>query len=72
MSGRATFGGSAGGGKSSSNLKFHRQEPSFLRKMKEQVGYREHKHQLQDKVSVYNDVFLGRHVIITLLLSVFR
>lgn len=40
MSGRKTFGGSAGGGKKGSNLQFQRHEPSFLKKLKEQVGYK--------------------------------
>jgi len=54
MSGRRGHGGSAGGGKRGSGLKFVRQEPAFLRRMKEEVGYREHSAQLRDKVSANN------------------
>ena len=35
-------GGTAGGSKKASNISFHRpSEPSFIRKIKEQVGYKE-------------------------------
>ena len=36
MSGRASYGGSAGGGKRSSAVTFQKPEPSFIRKMKQQ------------------------------------
>ena len=45
------FGGSAGGGKSSSGLKFQRQEPKFLREIKQQVGYKDSKEDLRNKVT---------------------
>eukprot|EP00095_Tigriopus_kingsejongensis_P000324 maker-scaffold292_size219010-snap-gene-1.42 protein:Tk00324 transcript:maker-scaffold292_size219010-snap-gene-1.42-mRNA-1 annotation:"kiaa1143 homolog" len=47
MSGRKR-GGSAGGGKSG-GLQYTKNEPSFIRKMKAQVGYRDTQSQLADK-----------------------
>ncbi len=49
MSGRRPLGGSAGGGKRGSSVTFVRQEPSFLRRMKEAVGYREPEQDLEAK-----------------------
>ena len=45
-------GGSAGGGKRG-GVQFARpQEPSFLRKLKEQVGYKDPKEDLNAKVTI--------------------
>ena len=49
MSGRRSHGGSAGGGKRGSGVQYQRNEPSFLRKLKEQIGYREAVPTLDDK-----------------------
>ncbi len=48
MSGRS-FGGSAGGGKKGSGVKFVRQEPAFLKRMKAAAGYKEPEEDLEAK-----------------------
>lgn|ERR1711934_462247 len=44
-----SHGGSAGGGKKSSSVTFTKPEPSFIRKMKQQMGFREDTQKLADK-----------------------
>ncbi|TRY61662.1 hypothetical protein TCAL_04394 [Tigriopus californicus] len=49
MSGRK-FGGGAGGSKATSNLQYTKNEPSFLKKLKAQVGYKDESANLEDKI----------------------
>lgn len=44
------FGGSAGGSKASSGLQFQKQEPKFLRELKQKVGYKDTKSDIRNKV----------------------
>ena len=55
------FGGSVGGGKGGpgGGLKFQRPEPSFIQKIKAQVGYKDTEASLQDKVKVTNILSRG-------------
>lgn len=52
MSGRRTFGGTAGGGRGGpkGNLRFQKNEPKFLRELKAQLGYKEAVPDISDKV----------------------
>eukprot|EP00094_Tigriopus_californicus_P004562 TCALIF_04394-PA protein Name:"Similar to Uncharacterized protein KIAA1143 homolog (Rattus norvegicus)" AED:0.14 eAED:0.14 QI:0/0/0/1/1/1/3/0/171 len=52
MSGRK-FGGGAGGSKATSNLQYTKNEPSFLKKLKAQVGYKDESANLEDKTCSY-------------------
>ncbi len=52
---RQTFGGGAGGGRRGGSLEVTRSEPAFIRRIKEQVGYRESTPDLNAKLAQHQD-----------------